>query len=71
MKRFNPWDIVYFIVSNRIVKGAKSNKKYWSFVTIKFDEDNCGHQEQVFVKVNSIVQKKRQRKLLNNIKMQR
>ena len=33
MKWFNPEDIVYFIVSNRNAA---------DFVTIKFDEGNCG-----------------------------
>lgn len=42
MKQFNPGDIVYFIASNRIVKEAKVIRNAGGFVTIKFDEGNCG-----------------------------
>lgn len=42
MKQFNPGDIVYFIASNRIVKEARVIRNAGGFVTIKFDEGNCG-----------------------------
>ena len=42
MKQFNPGDIVYFIASNRIVKKARVIRNAGGFVTIKFDEGNCG-----------------------------
>ena len=42
MKQFNLGDIVYFIASNRIVKEAKVIRNAGGFVTIKFDEGNCG-----------------------------
>ncbi len=42
MKQFNPGEIAYFIASNRIVKEAKVIRNAGGFVTIKFDEGNCG-----------------------------
>lgn len=42
MKQFNPGDIAYFIASNRIVKEAKVIRNAGGFVTIKFQEGNCG-----------------------------
>ncbi len=42
MKQFNPGDQVYFIASNIIVKEAKVIRNAAGFVTIKFDEGNCG-----------------------------
>ena len=42
LKQFNPGEIVYFIASNRIVKEAKVIRNAGGFVTIKFDEGNCG-----------------------------
>ena len=42
MNQFNPGDMVYFIASNRIVKEARVIRNAASFVTIKFEEGNCG-----------------------------
>lgn len=42
LKQFNPGEIAYFIASNRIVKEAKVIRNAGGFVTIKFDEGNCG-----------------------------
>lgn len=42
MKQFNPGEIAYFIASNRIVKEAKVIRNAGGFVTIRFDEGNCG-----------------------------
>ena len=42
LKQFNPGEVAYFIASNRIVKEAKVIRNAGGFVTIRFDEGNCG-----------------------------
>lgn len=55
---------------NRIVKEAKVIRNAITLLQLNLRKVIVFHQEHVFVKVNCIVQKKRQRRLLNNIKMQ-
>lgn len=70
MKKFNEGDVVYFISSSVFIKKATVIRNAGGFCTIRFEDEIAGLLEHVFVKVNCIIQKKRQRKLLNNIKMQ-
>ena len=66
MKQFNEGDVVYFISSSVFIKKATVICNAGGFCTNDFQIVIVVFLEHVFVKVNCIVQKKRQRKLLNN-----
>lgn len=69
-KRFNEGDVVYFISSSVLLRKLLLFVMLVDFVQYGLQMAIVVLLEHVFVKVNCIVQRKRQRKLLNNIKMQ-
>ena len=70
MKQFNKGKVVYFVPSSILLRKLLLCAMMVDFAPFDSKMAIVVHLERVLVKVNCIVQKKRQRMLLSNIKMQ-